>query len=291
MHGKLSSEVEKVVSPKQILLFKEMLVDLRYDDLEVIEVLTAGVKLVGEVPNRGIWKVDHEKRARCTVESLWASAPEAQAEVMKPRPVRDEELDNEVWRCTMEEVEEGLLVGPYEVEELKSEVGPRYIASARFGLRQGGKVRPIDDFSQFSVNAGFGSEERVSMLGVDHVVAWSRAWLEAEVEEGVVEVSTSGGEVWSGRLHSSWKEGEWSDLVGMVTDLRSAYKQLAVHPSSKSFSVVAVFDPKDRKNEIIQGVITDVWRDSCCLLFLKSEQGTGSNCGGSIQLGGSRVLR
>ena len=103
-------------------------------------------------------------------------------------------------------------------------------------------------------SAAFGSEERVSMLGVDHVVSWSRAWLEAEVGEGSIEVNTSGGEVWSGKMHSSWKDGEWSDLVGRVADLKSAYKQLAVHPSSRSFSVVAVFDPEARKTRLYRAL-------------------------------------
>ena len=45
-------------------------------------------------------------------------------------------------------------------------------------------------------------------------------------------------------MHSSWKGTEWMELMGRVADLKSAYKQIAVKPSSKMYSVVAVFDPE-----------------------------------------------
>ena len=55
------------------------------------------------------------------------------------------------------------------------------------GLERGGlrssrmerKIRRIDDFSEFGVNESFGSEEKISMKGLDQIVAWSKAWSES----------------------------------------------------------------------------------------------------------------
>ena len=44
----------------------------------------------------------------------------------------------------MEEVGDGLLTGPIAGESLSSGA----VVSRRFGIRQGGKIRPIDDYTQ-----------------------------------------------------------------------------------------------------------------------------------------------
>ncbi len=60
----------------------------------------------------------------------------------------DEKIDKEVWRQTLKELEDGGLKGPYSADELSAEVGPLWIAARRFGLQQGDKVRPIDNFAE-----------------------------------------------------------------------------------------------------------------------------------------------
>eukprot|EP00973_Karenia_brevis_P047979 6658020-Karenia_brevis.AAC.1 len=49
LHLNLHSDVEKVVANKKILLFSRMLEDIDYDDLGVVNYLTQGVKVVGNL--------------------------------------------------------------------------------------------------------------------------------------------------------------------------------------------------------------------------------------------------
>ena len=56
LHARLHAEVAGVVKDKQVLLFKEMLREINYDDLDVVNLLVTGVKIVGDLPRVGIWK-------------------------------------------------------------------------------------------------------------------------------------------------------------------------------------------------------------------------------------------
>ena len=58
------------------------------------------------------------------------------------------EADSKVAEITLEEVEAGYLVGPLSVEQLEAQVGKNWVASRRFPIEQGNKIRPIDDFSE-----------------------------------------------------------------------------------------------------------------------------------------------
>eukprot|EP00973_Karenia_brevis_P018766 2572908-Karenia_brevis.AAC.1 len=78
-------------------------------------------------------------------------------------------VDMEVWRLTLAEVDEGLLEGPLTQQEVEKRLGPLWTGARRFGIVQSNKTRPIDDFSQFYINAAFGAEEKVSILRFDDV--------------------------------------------------------------------------------------------------------------------------
>ncbi len=55
------------------------------------------------------------------------------------------------WDATLKEVRKGWLEGPFSAEEVTQKLGPLWTPSRRFGILQGGKVRNIDDLSEFSV--------------------------------------------------------------------------------------------------------------------------------------------
>jgi len=139
--------------------------------------------------------------------------------------ITDPDMAEKLWEATTKEVEAGLLKGPFLPEELERELGPLWVAARRFGIWQGTKLRPIDDFAEFLVNASPGSDEKIALLGVDQVVAWARAWLESADKDRNFSVLDNTGIRWSGALHSDWTENEWTDLKGRVADLKNAYKQ------------------------------------------------------------------
>ena len=91
-HQGLKPGVEAVVGQKKIVLFRRMLKDIGYDDLDVAELLVKGIEIVEELGEVGIWKLDPTKAPRISVQSLLTGARQAQKEATAPR--------NEPWRST-----------------------------------------------------------------------------------------------------------------------------------------------------------------------------------------------
>ncbi len=65
LHKSLHPDVERVVENKKLLLMGRMLSDLKYDDMEVIDLLTMGTKIVGTNARTRIWKESQEKAQKC----------------------------------------------------------------------------------------------------------------------------------------------------------------------------------------------------------------------------------
>ena len=143
----------------------------------------------------------------------------------------------------MEEITEGCLAGPFSAQQLNEKFGKHWLPARRFPVVQGIKIRPVDDFSQFGVNAAFGTAEKISMLGVDQVVGWAKAWCESTSDDRSVSLLDSAGQRYSGWLHEDWELDDWRHLLGRVADLKNAYKQLPRHPAHAVLSIIAVPDP------------------------------------------------
>ena len=115
LHTKLHPDVEKVVALKRILLFKQMLIDIDYDDLAVLDFLILGVPIVGKAKESNVWPKDDSKLPRCEVKHLWSTARQSQKDILNTKgnsDKTDEQLTKEVWRFTQDEVADGLLQGP-----------------------------------------------------------------------------------------------------------------------------------------------------------------------------------
>jgi len=89
--------------------------------------------------------------------SLWSGAREAQSKVLTPQSGHQwSKDDQELWHTTLLEEKAGNLEGPFTSEELESHIGKLWIVARRSAVRQGEKLRPIDDFFEFGINAGGG---------------------------------------------------------------------------------------------------------------------------------------
>ena len=51
-------------------------------------------------------------------------------------------------------------------------------------MRQGGKIRPVDDFSQYLINATVSSHEKIDLEGIDHIAAAARFFTGASDQLG-----------------------------------------------------------------------------------------------------------
>eukprot|EP00973_Karenia_brevis_P046887 6505807-Karenia_brevis.AAC.1 len=193
-----------------------MLLDIDYDDMGVIDLLTQGVRVVGCLPRTGIWQPS-DKAPTCSLKTVWANAAEAQRKMLEPRPA--DSFSEEVWTITQEELSKGLLAGPYSREELAKILGPSWVGARRFGIKQGDKVRVIDDFSEFLVNSAFGSEEKVSIPSLDDVVRIARTMHESTAS-GQFRVRDTNGRSSSAEINSEWNN-RFACLAGRVADLKS----------------------------------------------------------------------
>eukprot|EP00435_Cladocopium_sp_Y103_P004485 s3451_g1.t1 len=133
----------------------------------------------------------------------------------------DSEVDEVVFQKTLEERDAGWLRGPVSFDSLDKGC----VLSRRFGLRQPNKIRLIDDLSKSHINSTVQTPEAPKPHSTDVVAALTLALLQ----------------VAQGRC-----------AVGKTFDLKSAYRQLSIHPDSLSFSYIACFDPVHRKPAIFQ---------------------------------------
>ena len=74
----------------------------------------------------------------------------------------DSELDSELHRITLGETRNGWLSAPLSAAELEELLGPRWAPVLRFGLRQNGSIRPIDDFPAWGGRAASSRPARKS---------------------------------------------------------------------------------------------------------------------------------
>ncbi|CAL1147099.1 unnamed protein product [Cladocopium goreaui] len=167
MKAGMPADIANILKPKRLLLWKEILLDLGYPDADVVSELTNGTELVGEVPTYGIFEKTF-KPAETTVDSLCKEAKSIkQKHYHSCRSSGDKEIDELVWKKTQEEVELGWASGPIDIANLPADA----IVSRRFGLRQPGKIRLIDDLSASNVNQTVQCAESPKPQSIDFVAA------------------------------------------------------------------------------------------------------------------------
>ena len=217
--------VDKCTKQKRILLFSEMLSDLDYPDMGVIDELRSGSDLIGDIPVTGMLP------GKLSIATQTASGLASRSKLMQKKLVHsmvssgDESVDCAVWDKTMEEVEQGWLSGPFSLED----IGEEEPISRRFGLKQRDKVRPIDDFSASGVNDAVTSWESPMLHTVDVIGSIVTAWFE-----------------------SAQRFAKKSDLLTRTFDLTSAYRQVALSEEGRRHSLICVFDPRSRRGKLFR---------------------------------------
>ena len=96
--------------------------------------------------------------------------------------------------------------------------------SRRFGIVQGNKVRPIDNYSESQVNDAATITNKCTVDGVDTIAAMTSLLM--------------------GELNHASKS---SELHGTALDLKAAYRQLPVSDESLRWARVAAYNPDKRE--------------------------------------------
>ena len=212
LHKNLPESVEKVVSDKKLLLWKTLLEQNNYDDMEVVDFMTQGVALVGAHTHPPCYPFK-PKLASMTEAELRNSATICRLALESRRPQTSAEGFAEHLEATaLEEVEARFLDGPYtDAGDVTAALGHSdWRIMRRFVIEQGAKLRPIDDGLEAQLNSAFSSTIRLDLQDADYVISLALA------------------------LGDS-KDLEW---VGKTLDLSKAYKQLPVRPDHRDLAVV-----------------------------------------------------
>ena len=212
LHKQMPPHLRQILKGKRLLLLKEILIELEYQDVGVVDDIISGFKLTGWAPKTGVFDPD-VRRPQLTVEQLAKMAPGINARIIRSidaSPV--DQTTEQVWMETWEEVGKGWL-SPAESSKGRS-------VAKRFGLQQKTKVRMIDDFSISRVNHTYGMRERLRVQAVDELCAYLATLLDDHVV------------------------GTLPRIKGRTFDLRSAYKQFGVDDWHSNFLQICVRNPK-----------------------------------------------
>ena len=203
--------VAQINKHKRLRLFSELLTSSGHPDKDLVSELRSGFHLTGWGSESGFLP---KKFKPMTLQATCLEAMSREiglASLRKACSTGDSDLDAALSVIIKEELDKGWVSGPLDPQELE----PGSVISPRFPIRQGEKVRAIDDFSFSGVNSCFGTTEKIELQGVDDIL------------------SLIGSMLRSGR----------GALHGRTFDMESAYRQLAIHPLSRSKAYVAAFDP------------------------------------------------
>lgn len=253
LHEKAHPDVQNVIKGKNLLLLRKMMHDAGIKDDRLIFHMAAGFPVSGLYPDTGLFP-SQERSASIDRDELWRTARYAQKKVVEiTRASGDREIDDYVWNATIQERDRQWCSGPFSASEISERVGKLWIPSRRFGLRQPGKIRLIDDLSEFQVNATLGLQEKLELGGLDEILAVARAMQEC-VSSQSANISTFSGQDVRMKVHEDWKDAK---VLGRTLDLSHAYKQLAARPSDSSLCVLSVFCPNEnRANFFIAHALT-----------------------------------
>lgn len=245
----LDPSAQPVLAPKRLLLFKEMLCDAGADDALLFDDICNGFRLVGDLQPSGQFS-QQWKPAALSVEQLRQTSVWAQHAVIGEcmKIGADEELARAVWADTIDQAssEKQWVCGPFTAEQVTARLGPHWVPSKRFGVRQSGKIRPVDDFSQYLINSSTSCHENIDLEGIDKKVAASRFFLGACDESGNWRLPSRDG-LLQGRIAPDWGHRQECDIWGRCLDLRQACEQLVRHKDDAWASVLAVLCPDDSK--------------------------------------------
>ena len=157
---------------KRVLLIKEMLSEIQYEDVKAVDLLVEGSSLAGEIPKIPVWS-DKFKPSMSTIQQLEQRAPGMnQYIVSSVASSGNDELDRAVWTETQSELEKRWIDGPWQPDSLPKGA----VISRRFGLQQSYKVRVIDDFSCSAVNDTCQTHSKPELHAIDCFCGLVKTW-------------------------------------------------------------------------------------------------------------------
>ena len=234
---------------------KRLLRSIKYADDNVWADCLTGFPLVGELESVSVFEQRpfEEVIRGAGVEWLTRTAVTARRDLIeKIRTSKIDDIAREIYKITTDETEGevalGWASGPYTEDEMSTRLGTKcWIAARRFGVSQKDKIRQIDDFSEYFVNACTTTRDKVTVAGVDAIAGFAKLWAD-KVQQGLahpdgkITMNLADGTQLEGSMHEAYRANP--KLVGKCIDLEAAYNQCPIASKHSRFAVFALENPK-----------------------------------------------
>ncbi|CAE7553006.1 ubiad1, partial [Symbiodinium necroappetens] len=215
----------KVLGRKRLVLFEEMLCECGHEDTSIARDIGQGFDLSGAIPRNPAVRAKRSTASLPESELRRTATVTREATLLATKSSGDPELDLALWEATQKEVDRGWLRGPVNPRSLD----PEAVISRRFGIWQGDKCRPIDDFRASGVNATTSAEDSVTVHSADTIAA-SIAY----------------------RLKVDGKCRRYGGLEMKSYDLHKAYKNLPLSTGAVEIAYLSVYNPHKKTAEVFE---------------------------------------
>ena len=207
----IDPDVEEFCARSVFAVWKEMLESINYPDIGVVEEFCDGATLTGPTLRQAYGRSNSHLRRWPRGAATASRCAEIWFVVFF-----NEKIAQSVWQQTLDEVTKGELEGPLPLAEIPLDIP----LSKRFGVERGGKIRCVDDFSTSGINAAAQPLESPKPHTLDVVAGMLSTLMQLDLS----------GERWNIRSF----------------DLKSAYRECAVHPRPCKYAVIVVDDPNTK---------------------------------------------
>ena len=221
--GDLDGDRPQLGQVCHVALYAEMLQACGSVDTALPSLLLEGFPIVGPIAATGRWPAYDKAQKVLSVDYALQRAWALRSKIVnRVRGVPVTENLRKIWEATIEDVQEGSCVGPFSCEsEVSSFVQAEdWIPTQRFEVVQKNKVRGCDSATTNLINQITEITEKLQLPSTDTNVA-------------------------ALRMLRSLLPGQ--ELAGWVLDERKAYRQVAVRPDHRKFSVICLKDPHSAK--------------------------------------------
>ena len=157
LRDKMPEHVRDVVGQKRLLLMGEMLEELGYPDDKLTSDIASGFRLSGYMTKSNVFRA-RSKRPAMTMETLRKLGKSFNSKNLAALGKRqDPELEESTWKETQVELEKGWVF----LDE-SNDTGGKFVGR-RFGIKQGSKIRVIDDCTCCGLNLTVGLHEKFKL--------------------------------------------------------------------------------------------------------------------------------
>ncbi|CAE7664556.1 unnamed protein product [Symbiodinium sp. CCMP2592] len=222
LHSSFDPWFEKVVAGKRLVLWKHLLEQNGFDDMQVCDFMMSGVPIVGQsaCPPPFSKKI---VPATMSEQDLKSTASFRRRVMTGSSGMQAADLQDLLSKATMDEVDLGFLEGPYTESQVSGLFHSEdWNCIRRFLILQGAenKPRPIDDGHEALINNCFTATIKLELQSSDFVAALATRIAIEEAERSRA----------TGEPPRSW--------LGKCLDLSKAYKQMPMKKEHRSLAVI-----------------------------------------------------